>query len=101
MHKAIDNKVAQCYYYVNVIGKEVMEGMINTNKIKARLVELGYSQKDGADCIGVAQPTFSQKINNIRPMDLEEADRLANWLEIPDNEYGLYFFYRPSSTAQP
>jgi transcriptional regulator with XRE-family HTH domain len=69
--------------------------MINTNKLKARIVELGYTQKDGADCIGVAQPTFSQKINNIRPMDVDEADKLAIWLCIPNNEYGDYFFYHP------
>ena len=69
--------------------------MINTNKIKARIIELGYTQKDGADCIGVAQPTFSQKINNIRPMDVDEADKLAVWLGIPNDEYGVYFFYHP------
>lgn len=75
--------------------KGVKVKMINTNKVKARLVELGYSQKDGADCLGVAQPTFSQKINNLRPMDVEEADKLAIWLKIPDSEYGIYFFYHP------
>lgn len=69
--------------------------MVNTNKVKGRLVELGLTQKDGADCIGVAQPTFSQKINNLRPMDLDEAEKLAGLLEIPVGEYGVYFFYSP------
>lgn len=69
--------------------------MINTNKIKGRLVEKGFTQKDGADCLGISQPAFNQKINNIRPMDLDEADKLADFLEIPIGEYGLYFFYRP------
>lgn len=69
--------------------------MVNTNKVKGRLVELGLTQKDGADCIGVAQPTFSQKINNIRPMDLDEAEKLARLLDIPVGEYGIYFFCPP------
>ena len=44
--------------------------MVNSRKIKGRLVELGLTQKDVAEKIGVAQPTVNQKINNIRPMDL-------------------------------
>ena len=69
--------------------------MINANKIKGRLVELGLTQKDGAECLGISQPTFSQKVNNIRPMDLDEAEKLAELLQIPVTEYGIYFFYQP------
>ena len=69
--------------------------MINSNKLKGRLVELGLTQKDGADYLGISQPTFSQKVNNTRPMDLEEAEKLATLLEIPVTEYGIYFFYQP------
>ena len=66
--------------------------MINTNKLKGRIVEKGYTQADGAKCLDIAQPTFSQKINNIRPMDLDEAEKIARWLEIPVEEYSAYFF---------
>ena len=69
--------------------------MINTNKLKGRIVEMGYTQADGAKCLEIAQPTFSQKINNLRPMDLEEAEKLAVWLQIPVEDYGAYFFYTP------
>ena len=71
------------------------EKVINSNKLKGRLVELGLTQKDGADYLGISQPTFSQKVNNTRPMDLEEAEKLATLLEIPVTEYGIYFFYQP------
>lgn len=66
--------------------------MLNSNKIKGRLVELGLTQKDVADALNIAQPTASQKINNIRPMDLNEAERLAKLLKINESEFQLYFF---------
>lgn len=66
--------------------------MINANKIKGRMKELGLVQKDVAEKLGIAAPTASQKINGIRPMDLDEARKLAILLEIPDSEFGAYFF---------
>ncbi len=55
-------------------------------------MELGLTQKDVAKKIGVAQPTLNQKINNIRPMDLREAEAIANLLEINPMEFTEYFF---------
>lgn len=66
--------------------------MINTNKIRGRIVELGMNQGDIANRLGMAQPTFSQKINNIRPMDLEEAEKISEILEIPKESFCEYFF---------
>lgn len=66
--------------------------MINTNKIKGRIVELGLTQKDVAKALGVAAPTVSQKINNVRAMTVEEAFMLASVLEISDEEFRTYFF---------
>lgn len=54
--------------------------MINTNKIKGRMAELQITQKDVANSLGLAQPTVNQKINNIRPMDLDEAEKLSDLL---------------------
>lgn len=67
--------------------------MVNTRKIKARLVELGLSQKEAAKALGIAQPTVNQKINNVRPMDLDEAEKLANLLQLKSGEFQTYFFY--------
>ena len=66
--------------------------LVNSRKIKGRLVELGLTQKDVAEKIGVAQPTVNQKINNIRPMDLQEAEAIADLLKISPREFVEYFF---------
>lgn len=66
--------------------------MINSSKIKGRMVEMGINQKDVAKELNLAPPTVSQKINNIRPMDLDEAEALAKMLKIPLSDFGEYFF---------
>ena len=66
--------------------------MVNTNKIKGRIVELGLTQKDLAKALGIATPTVSQKINNVRSMDVKEAFIIAEILRIPDEQFREYFF---------
>ena len=66
--------------------------MLNTERIKSKLEELGMTQADLAAVISVAVPTMCQKINNIRPMSLDEAEKIAKALHIRDEEFGLYFF---------
>lgn len=66
--------------------------MINSNKIKGRIVELGLTQKHLAEALGIALPTVNQKINNLRSMDVYEAFTIARVLKIPDDEFRDYFF---------
>ena len=66
--------------------------MVNTNKIKGRMKELEITQADVAKCLNIAQPTANQKINNIRPFDLEEAEKLSDLLKIDARDFGTYFF---------
>lgn len=66
--------------------------MVNSNKIKGRMRELGLTQLDVANALGVKQSTANQKINNIRPFDLEEAEKLSALLNISPDEFGDYFF---------
>jgi len=66
--------------------------MINTLKVKARMVEYGKTQKDIGQALGIAAATVSQKINNVRPMDLEEAEKLCEILQIDAGQFGEYFF---------
>lgn len=56
------------------------------------MLELRLTQKDVAFSLEIAQPTANQKINNIRPMRLDEAEKLSVLLKIPVNEFGNYFF---------
>lgn len=74
--------------------------MINTNKIKGRMAEMQITQKDVAKSLGLAQPTINQKINNIRPMDLSEAEKLSDLLNIRPEDFAVYFFCRDSCTMQ-
>lgn len=73
--------------------------MINSRKVNARMKELELTQTKVAADMNIAQPTLSQKINNARPMDLEEAEKLQIILEIPDNEFKSYFFTTESRNA--
>ncbi|WP_286471578.1 helix-turn-helix domain-containing protein [Parabacteroides goldsteinii] len=66
--------------------------MINSNKIKGRIVEMGFTQKDVAKRLKLSAPTVSQKINNLRPMELKEAEELAKMLRIEDKDFVAYFF---------
>lgn len=66
--------------------------MVNTNKIKGRMRELELTQADVAQCLKIAQPTANQKINNVRPFDLDEAEKLSDLLHIDSGEFGDYFF---------
>ena len=67
--------------------------MINSNKIKGRMVEMCITQKDIANELNIAPPTVSQKLNNVRPMDLSEAEKLSKLLRIKPEEFANYFFY--------
>ena len=66
--------------------------MINTNKLKGRIVEKGLTQGDVAKALNLATPTVSQKINNVRAMSLEEAFKIAELLDITDDQFREYFF---------
>lgn len=69
--------------------------MVNTRKIKSRLVELGLTQEDLAIALGLATCTVNQKINNIRPLKLSEATIIAKLLKIEDIDFKNYFFAEP------
>lgn len=66
--------------------------MINSSRIKNRLKELSIRQKDVALELGLRQSSFNLKINNRRPMTLDEAEKIADILKIPDEEFSVYFF---------
>lgn len=66
--------------------------MHNVRKIKARLVELGLTQKDVAKTLEIAPATASQKLNGVRPMFLSEAEKLSGLLQLSSEEFGTYFF---------
>lgn len=66
--------------------------MINTCKIKGRMVELGLNQNDVAKALKIAQCTLNQKVNNIRTLTLDEAEKLSVILKIKSELFTEYFF---------
>ena len=73
MQSAIDKIKKVCYYIVAKRNKEV-KGMVNTNKIKAKMKELELTQNDVANILRIRQATANQKINNVRCFTLSEAE---------------------------
>lgn len=66
--------------------------MLNIAKVRGRMAELSITQKQVASALGLAAPTISQKLNRIRPMDLDEAKKLADLLQLEDGQFAEYFF---------
>lgn len=66
--------------------------MVNTEKIMARMKEEGVTQKELADRLKIARPTVSQKLRNVRPMFLDEAEKISEVLNIKQSDFGSYFF---------
>lgn len=66
--------------------------VVNSDKIKGRMRELKITQADVARELNIAQPTVNQKINNIRSLDLDEAEKLSAMLKIDNSDFAEYFF---------
>ena len=70
--------------------------MVNTAKIRGRIIEKGKKIQSIAPKIPCTPYTLGQKISNETPMHIEEAETLIDELEIPINEVVEYFFYNIS-----
>ena len=66
--------------------------MLNVSKVRGRMAELSLTQADVASALNIAQSTACQKLNRVRPMDLDEAEMLAKLLQLDDSDFGEYFF---------
>lgn len=66
---------------------------MNAKKIKARMIIMGLTQKNIAEVWGCATATVSQKLTGYRPISLNEANLLAEKLNLTDKEY--YEFFLP------
>lgn len=67
--------------------------MVNSLKLKGKLVEKGHTQLDLANFLNLSAPTVSQKLNNVRPISLNEAEKICEFLKIPNSDFHKYFFY--------
>lgn len=65
--------------------------MPNSRKIKARILEKGYTIGAIARQMRLSAYTLGRKISGKSPMTLAEAWDLMKILEIPESEFGDYF----------
>lgn len=66
--------------------------MVNTSKIRGRMVQLGISDNEVALALDLSLAVTVKKLNNICTLNLMEAEKLANILQISDEAFGDYFF---------
>ena len=60
--------------------------MIDTRKVKARMVMLGLTQPDVAQMLGMNVATFNQKLNNKRRIYVDEYYKLCGILDLSTAE---------------
>lgn len=65
---------------------------MKVNKIKARMVEMGFTQSEVAQKIGMNQSTLSLKLSGKRPLSINEAENICKILDIGNENFGEYFF---------
>lgn len=68
--------------------------MVNTQKIKGRIVEKGKTIQSIAPKIPCSPYTLGQKIANESPMNLEEASIICDELDIKEKEFAEFFLQK-------
>lgn len=76
--------------------------MVNTKAIKERMDERNVSFDDLGRELKKAPVTVRQKIANVRPIFLDEAEIIQHALEIPDDQFVPYFLVKnPPESREP
>ena len=66
--------------------------MVNTEKIKSRMSEIGVNEEFIAYNLKLAQPSLNLKINNKRSMTIDEMFKMKELLDISNDDLRAYFF---------
>lgn len=66
--------------------------MTDTRKLKAKLVEHGFTVEEMAKTIGISKASFSLKLNNKRQFVAEEIRDISEGLHLQPNEIQIIFF---------
>ncbi len=66
--------------------------MVNTNKIRGRIMEQGLTIGSLASIIGISPSTLGRKIKNHADMTLGEVESIRDILKIPPERVVEYFF---------
>lgn len=66
--------------------------MYKYNKLRGRIVEKFGSQAKFAEFIGLSEVSVSKKLTCASGFSQEDIEKWAAALDIPRDEYGIYFF---------
>lgn len=61
-------------------------------RLRALFRECGMFDNEVAQATGIAQPTFSRRMNGSQPWCADEITALCRLLNIPQEKIGYYFF---------
>lgn len=65
--------------------------MVDSRKIRARIIELGLSRQQIAAALDVSEHTLHNKINGLTPFKADEAYQLAKMLGVEDDMVPYFF----------
>lgn len=82
--------VAQRIYMLTALIKE--DSMINTRRLRGKIVEKGMTYEGVADMMGISSCTFGRKMRKVSDMTLSEAELLVDILDIRRTELADIFF---------
>ena len=66
--------------------------MVNTRRLKAAIVEKGYTQEQVAEYLGISNPTLNSKINNKREFKASEIKLIVELLGLSNQQMMDIFF---------
>ncbi len=66
--------------------------MTNTNKLKGRIAEMGYTLSSFSEAVGISRPCLRKRINGLADFKVSEIERVCAVLKIEKTDIGDYFF---------
>lgn len=67
--------------------------MVNTRKLRGKIIEKGFTYAAISDLLGISSCTFGKKMRNISEMTIAEAEQIISILNIPAHDALEYFFW--------
>ena len=64
----------------------------NHSKLLGRMREYGFTQESLSKVMDINESTLNLKLNGKGFFNTKEIDKIAEMLQIPDEEIGVYFF---------
>ena len=65
--------------------------MVDSRKIRARIIELGLSRQQIAAALDISEHTLHNKISGLTPFKADEAYQLAKMLDVEDDMVPYFF----------